>query len=213
MSGFSVKAYSGDYSDSAPPGNHPAVLVALVDLGTQKSDYKGKISWNRKVYMCWELVNEKIDGTKAVNHVIGRDFAVYFSPKAALRGFVEKWRGKAFAEGEDFDLGVLLGQACLLNVIHKPSGDKMYPRVEGVSKVPKGMKVEKPQRTPFKWMIGEGKYPDPDWIPYLYGQPLRDHIAQADELHGGLNVGKRDAKPEPEMAGVGRSAEDDEAPF
>lgn len=207
---FKTKAESGgNFGDIPPAGNHPAVLVALIDLGTQEVEYKGVKDWKRKVYMAWELVTEKMSGTKGANHVIARDFTFSFTPKSMLRGFVEKWRGKSFSEGEEFDLSVLVGKPCLLTVIQKTSAnDNAYAKVEGVSAVPKGMKVDKPQRTPFQWGIEEEKLPEADWLPYLYGNKIADVIMESSEKSG-----KSAPKEEQHLpAGVGVGS-DDEAPF
>src|SRR5579859_1912968 len=133
---FTVKAKAGGGTEVPPAGNHPAVLVALIDLGTQRTEYNNQVSWQRKVYLVWELTTEQVAGTTN-NHVIGRDYTLTFSSKSLLRGLIEKWRGRGFAENEEFDLSKLLGQKCLLTVIHKTSGnDRLYAKIECISSVP-----------------------------------------------------------------------------
>ena len=69
MSVFKQTAASsgGDY-ENAPVGNHPAVLVAMIDIGTHEEDYQGAKKQTRKIYLAWELVDEKKADGK--NHVI-----------------------------------------------------------------------------------------------------------------------------------------------
>ena len=165
-------ATGGDF-EKAPPGNHPAVLVAIIDLGTQENEYQGVKRYEERAYFCWELVNEK--NTAGKNHLIGIDLTVSMNEKAKLRQWVEAWRGRKLAEGEEFDIRKLLGQKCLLSVTEKNG----YSKVAGVAAVPKGMGVAGSERTPVLWSIetDEGKTPVPEWLPWLYGSKLSDVVA------------------------------------
>lgn len=164
---------SGGDFDKAPPGNHPAVLVAIIDLGVQENEYQGVKKYEERAYFCWELTSER--GSNGKNHLIGIDLNVSLNEKAKLRKWVESWRGKKLMEGEEFDIRKLLGQKCLLTVIEKGG----YPKVDGVAAVPKGMTVPSPERTPIMWDIeeDESKTPIPEWLPWLYGSKLEDVVA------------------------------------
>lgn len=171
----------------APPGNHPAVLVAIVDMGTQLQDgYQGAPSkWMKRAFFVWELVHERVEGTKDRNHLIGFDLTVSLNEKAKLRKFIEARSNTLIPEGADYDITQELGKPCLLNVIMKGS----YPKVDGVSALPKGMTCPAPQNKPYLWTLDKdykaaGKIELPDWIPWLYGKPLRDHISGCKEIVG-----------------------------
>lgn len=194
---FKVKATSGGGVDMPPPGNHPAVLVGLVDLGTHQETFKQKNGPDRtanlrKVYLVWELVTEKVSGKIGVNHVIAHAYFLAFGPTTALRKMVEGWRGKAFADDEEFDLVRLLDQKCLVNVTHgtsKTSG-KVYAKVDKVSAVPKGMTVPEPQKVSFTWSVGNDHLEDlPDWLPYIYGEPVSQVIGRCQEIGNGKQPG------------------------
>lgn len=179
MSAFNVKASSPKSGDMAQAGSHPAVLVAMVDLGTHEDEYQGKKSRHRKAYLVWELTAE------ASHQVIGRDYTISFAPKAALRGLVEKWRGRAFAENEEFDLSKILGKPCLLTVVHGTSSKgNPFAKIDGVSPVPKGMPVPPPSRTPFSWEISGKDLPAADWLPFIYGEAVTDVIRRSEEYRG-----------------------------
>ncbi len=184
--GFTAKASTSKaQADQPPPGNHPAVLVGLIDLGTQdKRDFKdpNKSRAQHSIYLVWELF---IDEAK---YLIGREFNMSLNSKATLRKFVESWRGKVFAEGEDFDVRKILGAKCLLAIIHKPSGDRMFASVDGVSAVPKGLKVPTPSITPVAWEISGQTLPGLDWLPYLYGKSVDDHVKDSHEYRGKVTV-------------------------
>lgn len=189
MSAFKIKATSGGGGTEVPPaGNHPAILVAIIDLGTQETSYKDTKSWIRKVYLIWELTTEKIAGTKDRNHVIGRDFTFTFSPKSMLRGIIEKWRGKAFNADEEFELDKLLGRPCMLSVAQETSkNDNLYAKVDTVTAVPKGLNVPKATYTPFMWTLDDGDAPTQEWIPYLYGKSVKEVIGKSKERSEKLN--------------------------
>lgn len=49
------KTGGGNY-EKPPPGNHPAVCVAIIDMGTQKQEYQGNVTFAHRAYFVWELV-------------------------------------------------------------------------------------------------------------------------------------------------------------
>lgn len=175
----------GDGNDKPPPGNHPAVLVAIVDLGTQKQEYQGKVSWQRRAMFVWELVMEKQAGFKDRNHLIGIDLTVSLNEKAKLRQWIEARVGRQIPEGGEYEIDKELGKPCLLSVVEKNG----YPKVDGMKAVPKGMTVPPAQNAPFLWSLDDapedGSITLPDWLPYLYGEPLADHIRRSKEFGGG----------------------------
>lgn len=205
-----TKAAKGDGSDfpKAPPGNHPAVLVALIDMGTQTVDgYQGGPSKEQhRAFMLWELVSEPIDSNS--NHLIGLDLNVSLNEKAKLRKWIEARTGKPIAEGTEYDISQELGKPCLLNVVEKNG----YPRVEGMSGAPKGMTFAKHKRGLFSWTLEdfdkEGKVDLPDWIPYLFGEPLTDCILRCAEIKeaGRVSSPKPQAATSAAPAGVSATA-------
>jgi hypothetical protein len=175
---------SGEF-EKAPPGNHRAILVAMIDLGQQRQepyDAGGKVTWPHRIYWCWELCDEKKSGSTA-NHVIGLDLTFSLHEKAKMRGFVEARMGKKIPDGAEFDITTELGQLCLLNVIEKDS----YTKIDGISAIPKAMGIAKP--TYPITLIGldelqSGAKKIPDWLPFLYGESLNDVWKRAKELAG-----------------------------
>jgi hypothetical protein len=189
--GFPLKASSGGgSSEKAPPGNHLAVLVGIIDLGTQEHSYQGKTSWRRDVFLVWELVSKKIAGTTK-NHLISAAVTLSLAEKATLRKWIESRRGKKIADGEAVELGDELGKGCLLNVV---LSDKGYPRVDGVASIPDGLPEPKASYSPVAIDLDQFKSGAeiPDWVPWHYGSPVVDHIKGSRELGG--------AKPQPKSA-------------
>lgn len=186
--GWTMTASSGGGGgggEKAPPGNHPAVLVAIVGMGTQKSDYQGVVKWNRRAFFVWELVTKK-NSLSGKNHLIGIDLTMSFAEKAKLKAFVESWQGRAIPAGESFDVSELLGKPCLLSV--KMKGD--WPRIDGVAAVPELMTVPPSQTKPLAWTLA-GKQPNtvldiPEWVPWLYGKSLSEHVKACKEWGGDI---------------------------
>lgn len=187
MSAWSVPVKSdtgGGTYEKPPAGNHPARLVALIDMGTQRNDYQGDVKEQHRIFFVWELVNApKADGT---NHVVGFDLTFSMHEKSTMRKWIESRRGAKIADAGPFDISQELNQACLLNVVDKPSGDRVYVKVMGMSAVPAGFNVPAAKNQPFAWNLAEyvpGQPINlPVWVPYLYGKSIVDHIRASKEL-------------------------------
>lgn len=141
----------GDY-ELPPEGNQAARCVALVDIGTQRSEYQGKASWRRRLVLVWELADA------AGKPLVCKDFTMSLHENAALRAWVDSWRGKPLHDGEDFDLASLLGRACYVTISHKTTkGGKGVYAVDGVTAPPrvkgKEVEVEEPSRQPVLWWV------------------------------------------------------------
>jgi hypothetical protein len=131
-----------------PPGSHVARCYRIVDLGTQKTEYLGQIKHLRKVMFGWELHGDDNEGKplltdKGEPMAIFKNYTLSLNEKANLRLDLQSWRGKNFtdAEASRFDIAVVLGQWCMLNVIHRPGKeDKIFANVGGVSPIPQIVK-------------------------------------------------------------------------
>lgn len=193
-----AKAGGGDY-DMVPQGNHPGVLIGLIDLGTHYESFQGQNEKKtRKVLFVWE-VEAEVDG-KDKRLVIGRDFNVYlndkgeivYGQKSNIRKLLEGWRGKAYGEDEDIDLEAVWKKPCLVNVKHdKTNRGKDVAKVDGVNALPKGMPPLKPT---FECVLfsadSEAAAPSQEWLPRLYGEKLPDVIGRSLERGGS---GQREA--------------------
>jgi hypothetical protein len=171
----------GEGFEKPPAGNHPAVLVAIIDMGTQRQEYQGNVTWPERAFFVWELVTKRQEGYKEKNHVIGIDLTVSLNVKSKLRLWIEARSGKKIRDGEAYDISQELGKPCLLNILHS---DKGYAKVEGVAAIPDGFTVPSPQNAPVIISLDEFKAgtPIPAWVPYLFGEPLGDHIRRCKEL-------------------------------
>lgn len=128
----------------APAGAHVARCYGVIDLGTHINPNNGK--GMRKILLQFELPNElhtfrEENGPEPF--VVSREFGLSLSEKSHLRPFLEGWRGRPFTAEElaKFDVMVLAGLPCFINIIHNTKGDKTYANIASVMTVPKGMQV------------------------------------------------------------------------
>lgn len=210
---------SGGSGEVPPPGNHPATLIGLIDLGTHVDEYEGKETRDHKALFCWELSGEiKADGTP---HVLTQElnFMEKIGTKSKLRVMLQAWRGRPMEDGEALDLMALLGKGCLLNVGHKKSAKgNDYATILGISPPVKGMTIPRPHNDVFEWHFGGGQFVAPAWLPYLYGEPVATRIGLAEENKGRsipavAPTPARTPEPVGVGAGVNGTADDSDDPI
>jgi hypothetical protein len=130
-----------------PGGLFLARCYRVVDLGTQKSEYKGEITFKRKMMIGWELHGEDDSGNPLVTEsgepmAIFKSYNLSWTDKSALRIDLQAWRGTPFTPDEltKFDLKKILDQWCMVNVVQKDVGGKNYSNVESITSVPQMIK-------------------------------------------------------------------------
>jgi len=142
---------NGGPVEKAPPGTHPAVLVALIDLGNQwQSAFSpgeaGK--YQHRLYWVYELPMEK--KANGESHLIAIDLTWSLNEKAKMRQFIESRLGRKIAEGEKYDVSAELGQPFRglagRNVTGRNQCQVCVPKIRGRSlhhfrTVPAGRKV------------------------------------------------------------------------
>lgn len=132
-----VSAGSSGNFKPCPVGVHQAVCCDVVDMGLLEVSWNGQTKKQHKVRLVWQ-VDEMMDDGKPF--LIQTRYTASLHEKARLRKDLESWRGKAFTESElaSFDLEVLLGVNCLLNVVHNHKGDATYANVAAIMPLQKG---------------------------------------------------------------------------
>jgi hypothetical protein len=134
----------GKSFDPVPAGNHVARLYEIIHIGTVPTEYEGKKSMTDKIRLNFELCNEKKEFTEGEGEKpfsISREFTYSMGKKGNLRPFVEGFIGTKLHDDEayNFNLEDLLGDACLLNVVHTEKDGNTYSNIQGASPLPKGM--------------------------------------------------------------------------
>jgi hypothetical protein len=149
-----------------PEGNHVGICVGLIDLGTHKEEYQGKIKHLRKIRLVFETPNKRAVFSEDKGEqpfLISRDYTLSMNEKATLRIDIESWRGKKLTDKdlEDYDLKKLLNKVCLVNIIHQATkdGSRVYTKLKGLSPLPEEMKKEWVAENPVQYFSLE----EPDW--------------------------------------------------
>ena len=167
-----IASDKGGGFDPVPEGLHYAICTAVYDLGTQFNEKFGKSA--RKVLVQWELPEERIDiekdGEKLnLPRAISKQYTLSLHEKAQLRKDLESWRGKAFTEKEleGFDVMVLAGISCMVQIIHKKKDAKTYANIATVTPVPRGLPKKSPENPVRTFsMEDDAEFPQgmPEWI-------------------------------------------------
>lgn len=141
---FPVGGGGGDFK-RAPSGSHIAVCNLVADCGMQPGSAQFPAP-KRKVYLRFEIPDERVeyekDGRKMEGPLtIGKFYTASMNEKATLRKHLESWRGKAFTDEEaaEFDVGKLLGVACMLTVVEEDRDGKSYSNISGIGKLPRSI--------------------------------------------------------------------------
>tara|TARA_R110000787_G_scaffold247377_2_gene352943 strand:- start:125 stop:718 length:594 start_codon:yes stop_codon:yes gene_type:complete len=105
-----------------PAGVHKSRCVKIIDLGTQRQEFSGEVSWKRQVMLIWEIPEQ--DNLNGEPMTISKFYTLSLHEKSNLGADLTSWRGRAFTETEKqgFDISKLVGVTCLLNCIEGNNG-------------------------------------------------------------------------------------------
>lgn len=166
-------------------GLYPAMLIAIIDLGTHDETYGGKTSKKRQLQFVWELTSE-VD-SNGETFVVAQSYTWSLHKKSKLRPLMETLLGRELTE-EQFNPGVFIGKPCMVSLQEGLSGNgKKYVEVSGLAQVPKNMTVNPATRQLFGFVIGsltssKQEPPIPDWVPFVYGESTVEKIKSSDEF-------------------------------
>jgi hypothetical protein len=196
---FIVEASGGSREfKTVPSGTHLARLYRIVDLGTQTSQFDGgEVKMQRKVMFGWEIHGEADDGTPLLTEegkpmAVFKNYTLSWNEAATLRKDLQAWRGTPWTDKEAarFDLKNVLGQWCMLNIIHRPGNKdgKVFANVAGISPVPGFLKKQGlPEGHNELQMFRLG---DPDWELFeTFSKGLKAKIESSPEYKALANTG------------------------
>ena len=187
--------------------SYQAVCYAMFDIGTHKREYMGDERMAHEVVIIWEIPDERIeyekDGQKLEGpKVISKRYTWSMNEKANLRKDMETWRGKEFTELEaaDFDFEKLLGQNCILQIMHgtKKTGDK-YAKIGSITKLLKGME-KKTAENPLSFFTFISPYVDENGVNFPESMPewVVNVIKESMEYNAILDAGMDAQEPVPD---------------
>lgn len=141
-----IVSSTGEGFKPVPEGTYVATCIRVIDLGTQVTSFQGADKLQRKVLVCWEIPEERVefDGKEGPALIMKR-YTASLSDRANLRKDLEAWRGRRFTDEElkGFDLSQLLGHSCQIQVLH--STDGQFANIQSIMAMPKGSSKRTPE--------------------------------------------------------------------
>lgn len=139
-----AKATEGNGYTPVPAGMHLARCYKIVDLGSQKTEYKGQIKIQHKIMLQFEVWSEDENGNptttpKGEPLSISKRYTLTLVEKAALRNDLKTWRGRDFTAEElrGFELKNVLGVWAMLSVSRDTGANgKEYTNIQAIMPVP-----------------------------------------------------------------------------
>lgn len=204
--------------DPVPKGNHVARLYQIIHIGTVPTTWQGEQKMTDKVRLTFELCNERKafkEGEPEKPYSVSREFTFSMGKKASLRSFIEGFGGTALHDDEaySFDIEKLLGEACLLNVVHAERDGATYANIAGASPLPKGMDAPELFNDATLIDVNSTPFEDIEALPDF----LKDKIKSSEEYaarvrHQG-NMASLGAKKPPHTEEDTGDSYDDSIPF
>lgn len=218
--GLTASAKTERHFEPIPAGTHQMVCYAVIDEGTQTTEWQGQTKSNYKIRIFWECPSERIEIEKdgkpvSLPRVISKEYTLSLGEKANLRKDLVAWRGRDFTpqELEGFSLEDLVGANCLIQVVHKEKGDKTYANIASIAKLMKGMKPIVPESETMTYDMQRNgtNIPQgvPDWVKGIIAKSPEYQAIKRCQQHPDLG-----GEPiiEPEDANNGGD-DDDSIPF
>ncbi len=199
-----IATSSGSDRPLPDTGMQHAVLYSVIYLGTQKTEYKGKVKFQAKLNVAWELPTmpqleyEDNDGKKIMRpQCIFKSYTLSLFEKANLAKDLAGWRGKGFTKEEEkgFDVFTMLkpGTNALLQIVHYEGNDgKTRATYHSINNLMPGMKDLLPENEIIAYEVGmRDNFPNgmPDWAKDA-AKDSREYkaMANAEEgLSGGID--------------------------
>ena len=106
---------------------------------------------------------------------------------AKLRAIVEGFLGRSLADGEEYDLALMIGKPCVVNLKDGVSGaGKKFVEVSSIGKPMKGQIIPEQTRESFAFSLSQvNSVKDdlgiPGWVPPNYGRKIEDEIKKSKE--------------------------------
>ena len=162
-----------------PIGVHKARCIKVIDLGTQRQEYSGEISWKRQILVIWELP-EELNNDQPMT--ISKFYTLSLHEKANLGMDLTSWRGRPFTETEKqgFDVTNLISVPCQLNVMHKDNGKE---HISSIMPLGKDGKIAEQFNPSVSFDIGEFQKGQKETFNQL-SEGIRKMILRSKELDG-----------------------------
>ena len=185
---LTAKDSGGGSFTPVAPGMHLARCYRIVDLGTQKSEYQGKVNHLQKVMIQFEVHGEDENGNALVTSKgepmsISKNFTLSLAEKATLRKDLQTWRGREFTADElrGFELKNVLGAWAMITAAKSIGGNgKEYTNIVSINPVPVAIKKAGLPEGFNKLAMFVIEEPDMELLE-TFGNGLREKITSSPE--------------------------------
>lgn len=162
-----------------PTGVHNARCVRVIDLGTQRNDYGGNITYKRQVLIIWEVPDQMSNDQPMT---ISKFYTLSLHEKSNLGMDLVSWRGRPFTEQEKqgFDITKLIGVPCQINVMHNDSGKE---KISSVMPLGKDTKIHEQHHESISFSIDDFQKGQREQFNKL-SEGIRKMILRSKELDG-----------------------------
>lgn len=130
-----------------PTGMHLARCYRIIDLGTQKTEYKGEVRYLPKVMIQFEIhsENEKGEPLQTADGkplILSKTYTSSNSERSSFIKDLQSWRGKEFTEAERYaaNFPSILGQWGMINVVETESNGRTYTNIASINPIPAAIK-------------------------------------------------------------------------
>lgn len=126
-----------------PEGTHIARCYQIIHYGNVPNTHPlATFPTVNKIRLSWEFPEEMdtfTPGSEPQPYSIHAEYTLSMSDKSNLKKVVEGWLGKKLTEAElvNFDAESLVGQTCMITVVHTVKNERTYANVVSISKLPK----------------------------------------------------------------------------
>jgi hypothetical protein len=198
----------GDFGprEVCPAENLRAVITRIYFVGTQPNTFQPNMKPALKVVLSFMVDAEKSDGSY---HVLSAIYTLSAHEKSGLtKSFAPIFGNQWPKEGQQFDVSILLGLNCMVDVAHKiKANGEASANISKVSKLPKGFMPLETDSDQTIWCFDDpGAMEDPsvpNWI--------KEMAKASEELSGQVMTAKQYQATAPAGHAIDPTAED--APF
>lgn len=126
---------------NCPEGQFQACCVDVIDKGEIETQFGLK----HKIRIMFQVA--ETDPTTGKPFLVGRNFTLSMNEKAALRQFMESWRGKKYTDAEvkaGVDVERMVGVNATIQVMHEAKGDQVYANITTIMAAMRGLTPLRP---------------------------------------------------------------------
>jgi len=217
---LTAKDSGGGSFTPVAPGMHLARCYRIVDLGTQKSEYKGQVKHLQKVMIQFEVHGEDDNGNALVTAKgepmsISKNFTLSLSEKATLRIDLQAWRGRDFTADElrGFELKNVLGAWAMITAAKSAGNNgKEYTNIISINPVPVAIKKAGLPEGFNKLAMFVIENPDMELFD-TFGNGLKEKIQGSPEWRARNGGQEQPPARKPTNTGSGFDDMEDDIPF